>query len=152
MANTQKIPFADDDKWSLNVINNTDRNFEIVFDQGFMNRHSEEPRLKTAYYILLDGKRLDKGYTSFNICNSLEVTITAGKWKGTDGYLITEKDDEDMNNYFVDLNSKLTTVSGTTVHFMEYHSMSFATEKVKDGDIVNQEQTRNPGATCCGFH
>ena len=149
MANTYKIPFADDDKWSLNVINNTDRNFEIVFDQDFIDRHFEEPCLKTAYYILLDYKRLGSGHIRVNLTNIIEVTFTSGRWNGIDGYFITEKDDVNTNNYFVDLNSKLTQVDGTIVHFMENQNTSFATEKVKDGYVMNREQSR--AADCCEF-
>lgn len=142
---------------SLKLIDKTGKGFTAKFRTRFYARHARDPRLCTAYAIKLGDKKLHKYGSTFGLCNSVEVTIEPNytSKKGEKGYLLTEKDDESTNTYFVNEDTlQVTTIQGEVVHFMLNQQTSFANQRLEQnetGDVksVDWNQTRPVGG-CCG--
>ena len=103
-------------------------------NEGFLERHESDSRLKSAYFFESNGNKIKKNNWSkdlWTLLNSQHIVVDdyTHPEKGV-GYLFTEKDDEsDSNTYFVDTEKlQSSIISAELVHFMRTGS-SFATEK-----------------------
>ncbi|CAH6419685.1 Hypothetical protein HVR_LOCUS761 [uncultured virus] len=141
----------------LKLIDRTGKGFLVVDRPDFMARHAGDGRLRTAYHLKLGDKFLHKYGTPLGLCNSVEITLESGtSKKGEKGYLLTEKDDEDTNTYFVNEDTlQVTTIYGEVVHFMYDQQRSFANQRVAQNEAgevktVELNQTRPVlGVGCC---
>lgn len=144
------FPNVRDNYPPLKLVDRTSKGFTISCQTNFVERHAGDPRLRTAYNIVLGDEILCKRYNTFSICNTVELTIEAGYTdkSGKKGYLLTEKDDEGTNTYFADQDTlEVTTIRGELLHFMMGQQSAFATERLRQNDTgevesVEFKQTR----------